>query len=160
MGLPALRRIGGQDAPLHATTADNARLVHQVIEDLWNGGDLDLADHLFAPNYVNHGGLITDVVHGPEAIKVSIVLYRTAFPQFQIAIVDLLAQGPMVALRWIAHGTPRRDRASTHEAEEQPSDSVRGMTFARMNAGQIHESWMCWEPRGRQGLVSEQSLRV
>ena len=108
MGLQTLRRIGGQDRPSNVTAADNARLVRQVIEEIWNAGDLDLADRLFAPDYINHGGLIPDLVRGPEAIKVSVVLYRTAFPQFRLAVLDLLAEGQSVAVRWAAHRTPHR----------------------------------------------------
>ena len=77
--------------------------MRQVVEEIWNGGDLELADQVFAPDYVNHGGLIPDLVRGPEAIKVSVAVYRLAFPAFRVAVVDVLAQGPSVALRWAAH---------------------------------------------------------
>ena len=51
-----------------------------AVEAIWNRGALEAADALFAPDYVNHGGLIPDLVRGPEAIKVGVALYRTAFP--------------------------------------------------------------------------------
>ena len=67
----------GNDGRLHAgmqdratVTEHNAGLVRRAVEEIWNGGDLALADVLFAPDYVNHGGLIPDLVRGPEAIKV------------------------------------------------------------------------------------------
>ena len=143
MGLQMLRRTDGQDSPWHVTTADNARLARQVIEEIWNGGDLELADQLFAPDYINHGGLIPDLVRGPEAIKFSVAVYRLAFPAFRVAVVDLLAQGQTVALRWVAYGTPGDDGGS--DAPDREPDTLRGMTFARMIAGQIVESWTCWE---------------
>jgi len=43
----------------------NAELVRRAVEEIWNQGDLTLADVLFAPSYVNHGGLIPDLVCGP-----------------------------------------------------------------------------------------------
>ena len=52
----------------------------RAIEAIWNGGDFTVADALFAPGYVNHGGLIRDLVRGPEALKVAVALYRAAFP--------------------------------------------------------------------------------
>ena len=157
MELQARRRMGGQDRPQTVAAADNARVVRRAIDKIWNGGDLDLADRLFAPDYVNHGGLIPDLVRGPEAIKVSVALYRTAFPEFRVAVVDLLAQGQTVALHWAAHGTPRRAGVSNQRAGKPPSDTLRGMTFARMLAGQIAESWTCWETgRGEEpGLVGD-----
>ena len=48
----------------------NETLVRRAIEAIWNRGDLDVADELFAPGFVNHNGLITDLVFGPEAIKI------------------------------------------------------------------------------------------
>ena len=61
--------------------AQNAALVRRAVEEIWNRGQLDLADVLFAADYVNHAGLIPDLVRGPEAIKISVAFYRTAFPQ-------------------------------------------------------------------------------
>jgi predicted SnoaL-like aldol condensation-catalyzing enzyme len=137
--------------------AQNRHLVRQVIEEIWNGGDLTLADRLFAPDYINHGGLIPDLVQGPEAIKVSVVLYRTAFPHFRVAVVDLLAEGPRVALRWTAQrapcGGPRRD------GPDVASPTLHGMTFGRVHGGQIVESWTCWEPGGASASAALQNLR-
>jgi predicted SnoaL-like aldol condensation-catalyzing enzyme len=121
----------------------NRRLVRQAIDEIWNGGHLELADRVFAPDYVNHGGLIPDLVHGPEAIKVSVVLYRQAFPRFQLAILDLLAQDETVSLRWAAHRTHGSDTLNG-----KPIDGAApllGMTFGRVAEGRIAESWTCWE---------------
>ena len=65
------------------SSSNNEALVRRAVESIWNRGDLDLADELFAPDYVNHHGLIADVVRGPEAIKVSAALYRLAFPDLR-----------------------------------------------------------------------------
>jgi predicted SnoaL-like aldol condensation-catalyzing enzyme len=143
MGLQTLRRTGGHERPWTVTSAENARLVRQVIEEIWNGGDLALADQVFAPAYVNHGGLIPDLVRGPEAIKVSVAVYRLAFPAFRITVVDLLAQGQTVALRWAAHRVPGPDGG--RDAPDRDPDTLRGMTFGRVSGGQIAESWTCWE---------------
>src|SRR5919206_5003434 len=83
-------------------TRDNAAVVRRVVERIWNRGDLPLADHLFSTTYVNHGGLIPDIVRGPEAIKVSVALYRAAFPRLFISIDGLEEDGEMVDVRWAA----------------------------------------------------------
>ena len=120
----------------------NRRLVRQAIEEIWNGGDHELADSVFAPDYVNHGGLIPDLVLGPEAIKVSVTLYRKAFPRFQLTVLDLLAQDETVALRWAVLGSPAKDTPNG-EPIHGP-EPLLGMTFGRVAAGQIAESWTCW----------------
>jgi hypothetical protein len=146
MGLQTLRRTDGQASPWHVTAASNARLVRQVVEEIWNGGDLELADQVFAPHYVNHGGLIPDLVRGPEAIKVSVAMYRAAFPRFRLTVIDLLAVGEMVALRWVARGN--RDGDGMSVAQDDASGTLSGMTFGRLSGGQIQESWTCWEAGG------------
>src|SRR5688572_2394875 len=64
----------------------NGAVVRRAIDEIWNQGVLETADALFAPAYINHGGLIPDLVRGPEAIKVGVALYRTAFPDFHVAV--------------------------------------------------------------------------
>ena len=150
MGLQTLRRTDGQEHPWQVTAANNARLVRQVIEEIWNGGDLELADQVFAPDYVNHGGLIPDLVRGPEAIKISVAVYRLAFPEFRVAVVDLLAQGQTVALRWAAHRTPGHDGGS--DAPDRDPDTLRGMTFGRMAGNQIMELDVLGDRRGEDSI--------
>lgn len=124
----------------------NAAIVRRVVEEIWNRGDLDLADSLFAPSYVNHYGLISDLVLGSEAIKVSIALYRTAFPNLQITAHSLIAQGETVALRWTA-----RNAGSDEQTAIAPSTTrgtLTGMTFCRLVGGKIAETWTSWDTAG------------
>ncbi len=124
------------------TAEHNIGLVRRVVEDVWNRGDLALADVLVAPGYVNHGGLIPDVAHGPEAIKVAVALYRTAFPTFHLTVETLVAEGAMVELQWAARRNPPA-RADGDRAT--PQGTLRGATRSRLADDQIVESWMSWD---------------
>ena len=124
-------------------TEHSTALVRRAVEEIWNGGDLALADELFAPTYVNHGGLIPDLVCGPEAIKVGVALYRRAFPAFHITVEALVAQGAMVELAWAARGSP--PAAPPGGARGSPQGTLRGTTRSRLAAGQIAESWTSWD---------------
>jgi predicted SnoaL-like aldol condensation-catalyzing enzyme len=84
-----------------STSAErNAAAVLRVVEEVWNRGEIELADELFTPEYVNHNGLVPDLVSGPEAIKVSVALYRAAFPGLHVTVEGLVADGKTVAFRW------------------------------------------------------------
>lgn len=121
------------------TASDGVMLVQRVVQEIWNRGELALADRLFAPDYVNHGGLIPDMVRGPEAIKVSVALVRCAFPQLRVDIEDLVGDQDTVALRWIARGAG---------AGTTTPDALMGMTFVRIAKGQMTESWTSWDAAG------------
>jgi len=121
----------------------NTALVRRAVEEIWNRGDLALADVLFAPTYINHGGLIPDLVRGPEAIKIGVALYRTAFPTFHITVEALAAEGEMVELHWAARRSPPAARAGG--ARTTPQGTLRGTTRSRLAEGQIGESWMSWD---------------
>ena len=124
----------------------NAAIVQRVVEEIWNGGELGLADDLFASDYVNHYGLISDLVRGPEAIKVSVALYRTAFPNLQITTHKMIAQAETVALHWTARNAGRDDLAVI--APPTAHGTLMGMTFCRLIEGQIAESWTSWDTAG------------
>ncbi len=125
------------------TAEHNTGLVRRVVEDVWNRGDLALANALVAPDYVNHGGLIPELAHGPEAIKVAVALYRTAFPTFHITVEALVAEGATVELRWTAHRSLLAAR--TEGALADAEGTLRGTTRSRLADDQIAENWMSWD---------------
>jgi hypothetical protein len=127
-------------------------IVRLVIEDIWNQGALDLADLCFAPDYINHGGLIPDLVCGPEAIKISVALYRLAFPFFQITIDDLATEGETVILRWTAHATSTENGGSIDAESDQRA--LVGVTYCRTVERQIAESWTYWDAEGESGQLN------
>ncbi len=119
----------------------NMAQVRRAIMEIWNAGELDVADVLFTADYVNHDGLIPDVVRGPEAIKFSVALYRVAFPDLQISIEELTADDDMVWLRWIGHNIAPQPTRSRREMRGSLGGSMR----IRLVAGQIVESWTDWD---------------
>ena len=114
----------------------NAALVQRVIDEIWNRGNVDLADELFAPTYVNHGGLIPDLVQGPEGIKFSVAFYHAAFPHLQVAVDDLAVDKNAVILSWTARGQDSADAAAA---------TLTGITRSLVIDGQIVESWTSWD---------------
>jgi hypothetical protein len=108
------------------------RLRHAV-DGICNRGNLDLADGVLAADYVNHGGLIPDLVRGPEAVKIAAVVAHLAFPGLRVTVEDLVADGERVAVRWTARGLP------------DAADALAGVTFGRLVGGRITESWTYWD---------------
>lgn len=128
--------------------SDYEALVRRVVEAIWNRGDLDVADELFAANYVNHEGLIADLL-GPEAIKISAALYRVAFPGLHVRVEEISTVEDTVLLRWTASNAS--DKLDATNLASEPK-SLAGMTRGRIAAGKIVESWTEWE---RVGVLNE-----
>jgi hypothetical protein len=114
----------------------NAALVQRVIDEIWNAGNVDLADELFAPTYVNHGGLIPDLVQGPEGIKFSVAFYHAAFPGLHVEVNTLEVDKDAVILSWSARGQGSADASAA---------GLTGITRSLLSDGQILESWTNWD---------------
>jgi hypothetical protein len=120
----------------------NEASVRRAIEAIWNRGDLDVADELFASVYVNHDGLIVDLV-GPESIKISAALYRLAFPDLYVGVEELTTEEDVVAVRWtVRSGSTGRAERSFLIANHT---SLTGITHARLACGKIIETWTQWD---------------
>jgi hypothetical protein len=118
-------------------------LIRRAIEELWNAEQLDVADELFASDYVNHGGLITDLIRGPEAVKTTVVFFRRAFPNLSIRINLLETTDGMAVLHWSAS-----NRSASAQAGSDHTDDVRdlaGLMRIRIAGGKVVESWTEWD---------------
>ena len=131
---------------------NNEALVRRAIDAIWNRGELVVADELFGSDYVNHDGIIPDLVHGPEAIKISVLLYRLAFPDLRITVEELAAVGETV----VVHGTAWRDAAGSNlDSLIADRTLLTGITRGRVSEGKIVESWTQWDRKeGRQDTRS------
>ena len=82
---------------------ENKAVVRRVIDELINKGNLEVADEVMANDYVYHFHLFE--VNGPEGFKELIGTMRNAFPDLNINIDDLIAEGDTVAARFTMRGT-------------------------------------------------------
>ena len=82
---------------------ENKTSARRIIEEAVNKGNLAVVDEILAPNYVYHSD--SGDVKGPEGLKQYFTVLRTAFPDVNITIEDMVAEGDMVAYRFICKGT-------------------------------------------------------
>jgi len=72
---------------------------------------------------------VGDLIHGPEAIKSGVALYRAAFPDFYITVDVLVAEEEMVDLSWTARRAS--STARTGSAPASQAGALRGTTRSR-----------------------------
>ncbi len=104
----------------------NKAVVKRYIE-MWNTGNVALADEVLAPRYVDHAH---PEVTGPEPVEQALLEFRSAFPDFRITIESLISEGDMVA--------PMATLRRTHQGKEAAS---RVMWFIRLANGKMVELW-------------------
>jgi predicted ester cyclase len=82
---------------------NKAILRHQHVEELFNKGNLAIADEIISLEYVFHGPM--GEMKGPEGIKQIVTAWRTTFPDGHYTIDDMVAEGDKVAVRYTMTGT-------------------------------------------------------
>ena len=134
----------------------NKTVVRRLFDELWNKGNLQVADELIAPTYQHHDDSTPDLGKGPESEKKRVNLYRTAFQDFRLSIEDLLADGENVVARWSCRGVHKGNLNGIAPTGKQ--FAITGVTICRFDHGKIVEGFVNWDALGlmRQlGVVPE-----
>jgi steroid delta-isomerase-like uncharacterized protein len=119
------------------TTEENKAVLRRHGE-AFNTGDLAVADETMAPNYVYHGSGGMEF-KGPEGFKQIITMMRTAFPDLQVTVDDMVAEGDKVAHRLILRGTHKGELMGIAPTGKQVTISA--VTISRFVGGKEVEAW-------------------
>jgi steroid delta-isomerase-like uncharacterized protein len=125
---------------MNPLSAENEALAHRFHRDIFQAGNLAVADEILAPDFVMHSpGFPAELMHGPEGMKRLATAMRTAFPDLQTTHEDTIAQGDKVVIRWTLSGThtgPWLDIPTTGR-----SFRVSGIDIFRTLDGKLVELW-------------------
>ncbi len=116
----------------------NKDIVRRVLEEIYNQGNLDVADETFAADYIWHNVSGPDV-HGPEGMKQHAIMVRNAFPDIHITAEDMIAEGDRVATRWTIVGTHKGEFVGIPPTGVQVTFT--GILISRIADGKIVEEW-------------------
>jgi len=119
-------------------SAEENKTIVQRAEELWNTGDLAIADEVYATDFVNHDPGLPDV-RDLETYKGFIAATRTGFPDFYVTIEDMIAEGDKVASQWTARGTHQGELIGIPPTGKQATWT--GMTIYRFAGSKIVEAW-------------------
>ena len=99
---------------------ENKAIARRALEEVFGQGDLDVADELYAPNYVGHDPASPEDIRGPEGAKEMASMYRNAFPDVQPSVEDQIAEGDMGDSLDSEWHSPGRDYG--HRSYREPGD--------------------------------------
>jgi steroid delta-isomerase-like uncharacterized protein len=128
---------------------ENKAAARRLLEECFNRGDMTVADELVAPVAVDHDPALPErlrSVRGPQLMKDTVSVYRTAFPDIALTIEDQIAEGDQVVTRWRCEGTHRGELEGL--APTNIRATVTGITIDRLEDGKIAETWTQWDNLG------------
>ncbi len=84
---------------------ENKAQYRRTFEEVFNQGNLAIADELVAPDFLNHEVPPGMNNRGAESTRQVVTMLRTAFPDLHFTIEEVMAEGDTVAGRVTMSGT-------------------------------------------------------
>ena len=121
-----------------AATEKNKAIIRRFWEEVFNGRKLSLIDELFTNDWVYHGvgGL---KVYGPEGLKQFLTAYHNAFPDIQVKVENLIAEGDKVVSHVTSRGTHKGELMGIAPTGKQVTVPV--ICISRFVDDKIGENW-------------------
>jgi len=121
------------------STEQNKALVRQMVEEIFNRGNISRADEFLAPDFVEHEELPPGMPPGREGVKLMTTMFRSAFPDFKATIDDIIAEGDKVAIRMTWSGTHKGEFMGIAPTGKSVSFGV--FDVIRIAGGKFVEHW-------------------
>jgi len=117
----------------------NKSIVRRWIEEGWNKHNLAVIDEVYAPNFVQHEPE-PQTVKSSEDLKQYVGTYLTAFPDLQLSIEDLIAEGDKVVWRFVSNGTHTGPFMGIPATGKK--GVITGIVIFRLENSRIAEAWL------------------
>jgi predicted ester cyclase len=128
-------------------SSENKALIRRFVEETFNEGNLEVADEVYAPEFVSHEP-DGPVERSPEYVNGFVGTYRGAFPDGHATVEDSIAESDRVAYRWTFRGRHRGELMGIGPTERQVT--ITGLTVDRVSGSEIEEEWYKF---GRLGML-------
>ncbi|MFN8489176.1 MAG: ester cyclase [Caldilineaceae bacterium] len=123
-----------------STLQANKALVGRFYDEIFNKGDMAVADKIIAPDFIDRFSGQNGIAHFKETIK----LFRTSFPDIKLEYTDVVAEGNMVVVNITGSGTYRggmKDIFGIPDSAIGKKVTWHGTDYARIVDGKIVEGW-------------------
>ena len=123
----------------------NKALVRQIVEEIWNGKKHDQIDEFYAADFVNVDPSSPEVKN-LEQFKQWVAEMDAGFPDEQVTIEDMVAEGDKVAKQWSAKSTHTGDFMGIPPTHKKTNMS--GITIYRIVDGKVKECVWSYDTYG------------
>ncbi len=128
---------------------ENKAIIRRSVEEFWNKGNIAAIDEFYASNYVGHD---PSKLHAGnlEEFKGSAMAVFAGFPDLQVTIEDMVAEGDRVVKHWTARGTHQGEFMGIAPTGKQIT--ITGMDIYRIAGNKIEE---CWSNSDSLGMMQQ-----
>ena len=127
------------------SAAENSALVRRFVEEIFNQGNLEVAEEILVPDYQHHDPTTNEFGSGIDGFKQMITIYRQSF-DLKIVLEDQVATEEKVVDRWTGYGTHQGEFMGLAATGKKITAS--GISIHRMAAGKIAETWNNYDALG------------
>jgi steroid delta-isomerase-like uncharacterized protein len=136
------------DEPLHpedraAEEARNKAVARRVFDEIFNQGRFEVADEIYARDFQNHGLHRT---FGLEEDQAAVHAEKHAFPDLQMTVERMVAEGDLVTVVWTLRGTHTAFGYGLPPTGAKIE--MRGMTVWRVVDGKLRDEWTSFDQLG------------
>jgi len=127
-------------------TEQNKAIFRRMVEEIFNRGNMNLVDEFLAPDFIEREELPPGIPPGREGVKQMTMMMRSAFPDFKVAIDDMIAEGDKVVIRQTWTGTHKGDFMGVPPTGKSISFGV--IDIIRVAGGKFVEHWGVMDSMG------------
>jgi predicted ester cyclase len=117
----------------------NKALVRQMVEEVFNHGNVSRADEFLAPHFIEREELPPGIPRDREGVKLLTTMLRSAFPDFKATIDDIVAEGDKVVIRQTWSGSHKGEFMGISPTGRSVSFGV--IDIIRIADGRCVEHW-------------------
>jgi steroid delta-isomerase-like uncharacterized protein len=112
--------------------------VRRYFEEVWSNGDFSHLEELVAPDFIDHHPIL-GTAPDRNGQRQAVMMIQQGMPDHSVTVELLLAEGDLVADRWVSKGTHTGELFGIPPSNKTLKMS--GMDIFRIENGKIKEVW-------------------
>lgn len=129
-----------------ASIQENKEFARRWNEEIWGQQNLAVIDDFVAEEFVGHDPSRPEPVRGPEGVREVVEMLFSAFPDTEVDLEEVVAEGDRIAMRITASGTHEGEFMGIEPTGEETEVSV--MTFHQIEDGKAVKEWQIVDTLG------------
>lgn len=129
-----------------STVEENKKIVEGYVNAILINRDFSKFSEFTAPGFYIDRSAVPEAIKGEEGLHTQMDMLYHAFPDLDLKIVDMVAEGDKVVVRFAAPGTHKNTFAGIEATGK--TAYWKGLVMYHVQDGKITEAWANWDDYG------------